>query len=232
MVNNINFISLQSAVNYAVNNNISDLQLYNNITLDDDLIKPDGIDVNIHLNGFTINQTVYTIDPGIHLVNGNSNTGNNLGASIFNNNVHTENIVIYELDDGSKLSTTNTYKLYDSNNNIVKVNENRIGNYDIGNDREELNTVNGKIYINNITEGTYKLISSDNKEINFEITSDGVSSNIRINKKVIINRVVETIATVIITIQTGTTRLPFILFIALIMIIISSLIVIKKHKRI
>ena len=75
-----------------------------------------------------------------------------------------------------EISLNNDYEL-------IKVKENRIGNYDIGNGTEELRTADGKIYINNITEGTYKLKGSDNKEISFEITSDGVSSNIRINKK-------------------------------------------------
>ena len=41
-----------------------------------------------------------------------------------------------------------------------------------------------KTDINNIGEGSYKLVGSDNKEINFEVYADSVSSNIRINTKV------------------------------------------------
>ena len=235
-VSNVNFTSLQSAVNYAVASNISRIDLYHDYELTSDLIKPSGIDVNIYLNGFNITGN-YQIDSGINLITDNSNSNNNLGASIYDYEKDLKNIVLFELEDGKELSPENTYYLYKLNNGnyeTVKLDENKIGNYDIGSDTTELHTVTGKIYINNIETGTYKLVSSSNKEISFEVLSEGVSSNIRINNKVIINRVVETVATVILTIQTGTSRLPIVLFIIIMILLINiiSLIALKKHKRI
>ena len=236
IVGNLNFISLQSAVNYAVSSNIADLYLNNSITLTDDLVKPDGIEVYVHLNGFTINQLAYTIDSGIHLVDDN-NQSNNLGASVLGYNVNYENIVIYMLNDGSTLENDKVYRLYKLNNGdyeIVNISENRIGNYDIGRGTTEMYTVNGKIYINDVSEGTYKLTSSDGNSIDFEVLSDGVSSNIKINNKVIKNRIVEAVAELIIQIQTGTARLPIILFIVIMTLLVSifGLMTIKKHKRV
>ena len=89
VVNNVNFTSIQSAVNYAVNNNINRIDLYNDIELSDDLVKPDGINVNIYLNGFTITTGSYTISDGITIVDGNTDPNNGLGASILNYNEHT-----------------------------------------------------------------------------------------------------------------------------------------------
>ena len=234
-VGNINFESIQSAVNYAVSNNISRIDLYHDIELSSDLIKPSGINVDIYLNNYQIITGSYTIDSGINLISGNNEPNNNLGASILKPKYHTENIVIYELEDGSELDTTNTYNLYklvQSNYDIVRVNENRIGNYDIGKDIKELRTVNGRIYINNLSEGTYKLVSSSNKEITFDVLSNGVSSNVRVNDKVTINRIVSVIATVILQIQTGNNKSIYLLLILLIIIVILGLTAIKRHKRI
>lgn len=233
VVNNINFTSLQSAVNYAVSNSIARIDLYNDVEIESDIIKPEGINVNVYLNGYHIIGD-YNIDSGINIIDSN-NESNNLGASILRNNTNHENIVIYQLDNGSDLKTNVIYKLYklkDGNYENINVNENKIGSYDIGNETEELYTVNSRIYINNISEGTYKLSGSDGNEINFEILSDGVSSNIRINNMFIKNRVVEAIAVLILQLQTGIYRTPYILIILVTIIIILSIIAIKKHKRI
>ena len=231
-VGNINFETLQSAVNYAVANSISRIDLHKDLDLSADVVKPDGINVDVYLNGHTINNNGYTIGTGINLVGANS--GNGLGANIFGSNKNSENIVIYQFDDGSELDTNMVYRLYELDNGnyeIVNINENRVGNYDIGSETDELHTTNGKIYINNVPEGTYKLTAADGREINFEILPDGVTSNIRINNKVIINRIVETVATVILTIQTGITRHHYILFVIPIIIIIAILFVINKKRK-
>ena len=233
VVDNVNFTSLQTAVNYAVDNNISRIDLYNNIEITSDIVKPDGIDIDLYLNGFTITGD-YNIDSGIHIINGNENH-DNLGASVFRDNTNEENIVIYQLDDGSSLKTNIVYRLYklvNSNFEVIKVEENNIGNYDIGRDTEEIYTTDGKVYINNISEGNYKLSGSDGSEINFEILSDGVSSNIRVNNRVIKNRIVTAVATLILQLQTGIIRIPYIIIILVLLSIIIGIIAIKKHKRI
>ena len=238
VVNNINFMSLQSAINYAVRSNTPNIILYKNITLEADLIKPDGIEVNVYLNNKTITEGDYTIDPGIHVISG---TPQGVGgaihrflASITGTEINPKDIVIFEMSDGSRLESTVTYKLYkltDNGYKIVKVNENLIGNYDLGSEKEEMNVTRGKLYIYGIGEGTYKLVGTDTKEITFEINAHDVSNNIRINNTVKANRTVSVIATVILQLQTGVARSPYILVIMVLIIVILGFIAYKKHKE-
>ena len=46
-----------------------------------------------------------------------------------------------------------------------------------------MNVIKGRLYINNIGAGTYKLVGSDNKEIDFEINENTIQkTNNRIKK--------------------------------------------------
>ncbi len=237
VVNNINFTSLQSAINYAVRSNVSIVTLYKNVILEDNLTKPDGIDVNIYLNGNTITNSGYTISEGINIVTNEEPEG--LGGAIYKflanvmgTKINPKNIVIYQMNDGNMLDSTSIYKLYKLDNNeykIVKVNEDSVGNYSVGNGIDELRTNRGKIYINDIGEGSYKLVSID-KELLFEIKSDSVSENIRINNSENDNRKSTSLSTLILTLQTGTIRYPFIIIIMLLIIMLLSLIAYKKYK--
>ena len=237
MVGTVNFLSLQSAVNYASNNNIPDIQMFKSVTLDSDLVKPaGGANVVIHLNGTTITQGSYTIDPGITLDSGTA-PGASVArflANIAGEEINPRNIVIYELEDGSKLEANNTYKLYKEIGGelkIVKVRENEIGDYDLGYDKEILRTTRSRIYINGIGEGTYKLVGSDSKEITFTIYHDGVSSNIRENNNINGNRVSTAIATLILSLQTGMVRNPYILIMMILIVGILGFIALKKNQE-
>ena len=237
VVNNINFLSLQAAVNYASNNNIENIQLYKSVTLEDNIVKPEsGSNVKIYLGGNTITEGSYTIGEGIELVEGTAPSASisRFLASITGTEINPRNIIIFEMSDGSKLEANVTYKLYkltDNGYKIVKLKENELGDYDIGSTVEKMNTARGKLYINQIGEGNYKLVGTDDKEVNFEITSEGISNNIRINNGVRKNRIVETIATLILSLQTGVVRNPYVLMIMILIVIILSFIAYKKYKE-
>ena len=237
MVGTVNFLSIQSAVNYASNNNIPDIQMFKSVTLDSDLVKPDGgANVVIHLNGTTITEGSYTIGDGITIDTG-VDPGANISrflANITGEEINPKNIVIYELEDGSKLESNKTYKLYkeiDGELKIVKVKENEIGDYDLGYDKEILRTTRSKIYINGIGEGTYKLIGSDSKEITFTIYYNGVSSNIRENNNINGSRVSTAVATLILSLQTGMVRNPYILIIMLLIVFTLGFIAYQKYRK-
>ena len=237
VVNNINFLSLQSAINYASNNNIENIQMYKSITLEDNLVKPEGgSNVKIYLGNYTITTGDYTLDDGIEIVNGTA-PGASLSrflANITGTEINPRNIVIFEMEDGSKLDPSVTYKLYkiiDGNNKIVRVKENSIGDYDLGLETEDLRTTRSRIYINDIGEGTYKLVGSDLKELTFTIDATTVSNNIRINNGSKTNRTVEAIATLILQLQTGVVRHPYILIIMILIVLILSAIAYKKYKK-
>ena len=239
VVNNINFSTLQSAVNYAVRSNVSTITMYKSVTLEDNLVKPEGIEVNIYLNNYTITTGDYTIDSGINIISGQAPGG--LGGKIYRflanitgTEINPKNIVIYQMNDGISLDASKTYKLYkliDNNYKIVKVREEELGEYTLGYDNDEIRTNRGRIYINDIGEGNYKLVSSDNKELVFEIGENEVSSNIRINTSVKANRTSTSIAKVILSLQTGVVRYPFILVIMVLIIVILSLVAYKKTKE-
>ena len=178
----------------------------------------------------------YTVEAGIDIVNGTA-PGASLTrflANISGTEINPKNIVIFEMSDGSKLDSSTIYKLYkviDGEEKIVKVKENQIGDYDLGSETENIRTARSRIYINGIGEGTYKLVGSDNKEITFTITHSGISSNIRENNRVQTNRTVSAIATLILQLQTGMVRSPYMLIIMVLIIVILGFVAYQKYKR-
>ena len=236
VVNNINFKSIQSAVNYAVNNNIETIELYNDITLESNLIKPEGINVKIYLGNYKIIKGGYSIDSGIELIESTAPSASlsRFLANITGDEINPKNIVIYQMENGEELKSNITYKLYklvDNVYKIVKFDENVIGDYKVGNDTEELNVIRGKLYLNNIGEGEYKLVGTDNNELSFEILENSVSSNIRENNMKTHVKTVEIIASLILSLQTGINRIPYTLMILVLIILILSIIAYKKHKE-
>ena len=237
VVNNVNFLSLQSAVNYASNNGYADIDLFKNVTLEDNLVLPaGGSNVTIHLNSNILNLNGFTYDSGI-TIDPPVSPGASLSrflANVTGQEINPKNIVIFEMSNESKLDSAIIYKLYkviDGQEKVVKVKENKIGDYDLGSETDRLRTTNSRIYINEIGEGTYKLIGSDNKEMSFTISYDDVSNNIRINNTVKGNRTVSVIATLILQLQTGMVRSPYILIIMILIIGILGFIAYQKHKR-
>ena len=242
VINNINFSDLQSAINYAPDNATSNITIYANITLDSNIVVPAGKTINIYLNGYTITKGNYdfTGEGKVTLIEG-TNTTNAL-ASIIENvkevlNIDDikKNIIIYEMDDGSKITSEKTYKLYkivDNNKEEVKLKEEEIGKYNVENKEDEIRTVKGRIYINNLPKGNYELISNDNKKASFEITDTGklvgkIKENINESKPVIVSAIAE----LIITIQTGTTYINYILIIIILLSIIASLYLVQKKTN-
>ena len=238
VVNNTNFSSLQSAVNYAVANEIATISLTKDYALEADLIKPAGINVNVYTNGHTLTTTGYTVDSGITIVNGQAPSG--LGGAIYKlfaditgTEINPKNIVIYKLEDGSSLQAEVVYKLYvlEDAYNIVKFDNENVGEYNVGGFNEELRTVNGKLYLNGLSKGQYKLVGSDNKEIDFEVYEHTVSDNIKISNKVGKKRVSESVATLILVFGTGILKAHYLLLALLVVIIVLTLINIKKQKE-
>ena len=242
VINNINFSDLQSAINYAPDNATSNITIYANITLDSNIVVPAGKNINIYLNGYTITKGNYdfTVEGKVTLIEG-TNTTNAL-ASIIENvkevlNIDDikKNIIIYEMDDGSKITSEKTYKLYkivDNNKEEVKLKEEEIGKYNVENKEDEIRTVKNRIYINNLPKGSYELISNDNRKASFEITDTGklvgkIKENINESKPVIVSAIAE----LIITIQTGTTYINYILIIITLLSIITSLYLMQKKTN-
>ncbi len=239
VLNGMNFTKLQDAINSASDSAESVITIYANITLDSNIVVPAGKTINIYLNGYTITKGNYdfTGEGKVTLIEG-TNTTNAL-ASIIENvkevlNIDDikKNIIIYEMDDGSKITSEKTYKLYkivDNNKEEVKLKEEEIGKYNVENKEDEIRTVKNRIYINNLPKGNYELISNDNRKASFEITDTGklvgkIKENINESKPVIISAIAE----LIITIQTGTTYINYILIIITLLSIITSLYLMQK----
>ena len=238
IVNNINFTSLQGAINYAVANEIPDVILYSNVVLEENLTKPEGININLYLNGRTITQGNYLIDEGITLIDEEEPSGV-LGAiykffaNIMGTEINPKNIIIYQMNDGEELESNEVYHLYkliDGNYKQIKVNEESINEYKIGKETTDLRTNRGKLFIYDIGEGSYKL-TSNNKELLFEITANNVSSNIRVNTRTLDKRMSSSEASLLIMIQTGLARYPLILIIMILVVLILGLIALKKYKE-
>lgn len=147
-----------------------------------------------------------------------------------------KNIIVYEMSDGSKLSTENTYNLYKKVDNEYKLlnmeKDEEVGRYITGSNNSEMTSIKGRIYLNNLEEGSYKLVSSDNKDIEFTITEDGkVNGNIleNTNEK---RKVIESaLAYLIITIQTGVNQIKYIIYIVAMVSIILGLYFAFKEQR-
>ena len=242
VLNGMNFTKLQDAINSASDSVESVITIYANITLDSNIVVPAGKNIKIYLNGYTITKGNYdfTGEGKVTLIEG-TNTTNAL-ASIIENvkevlNIEdiNKNIIIYEMDDGSKITSEKTYKLYkivDNNKEEVKLKEEEIGKYNVENKEDEIRTVKGRIYINNLPKGNYELISNDNRKASFEITDTGklvgkIKENINESKPVIVSAITE----LIITIQTGTTYINYILIIITLLSIITSLYLVQKKTN-
>ena len=242
VLNGMNFTKLQDAINSASDSAESVITIYANITLDSNIIVPAGKNIKIYLNGYTITKGNYdfTGKGKVTLIEGTAAT--NALASIIENvkevlNIDEikKNIIIYEMDDGSKITSEKTYKLYkivDNNKEEVKLKEEEIGKYNVENKEDEIRTVKGRIYINNLPKGNYELISNDNKKASFEITETGklvgkIKENINESKPVIVSAIAE----LIITIQTGTTYINYILIIIILLSIITSLYLVQKKTN-
>ena len=244
MVNGINFTSLQTAINSVKDKTESNIVIYKDIELTEDIIVPENKIINLYLNGHTITYGDYSFVKNGTLTIIDSAPSESIGASIINIiekvlniNQNGKNIIVYEMSDGSKLSTENTYNLYKKEDNEYKLlnmeKDEEVGRYITGSNNSEMTSIKGRIYLNNLEEGSYKLVSSDNKDIEFTITEDGkLNGNIleNTNEK---RKVIETaFAYLIITIQTGVNQIKYIIYIvAIVSIILGLYFAFKEQKK-
>ena len=74
-------------------------------------------------------------------------------------------------------------------------------------------------------------MGSDSKEITFTINYDSVSNNIRENNNIEGSRVSTAVATLILSLQTGVIRNPYILIIMIMIVMILGFIALKKNQE-
>ena len=238
VLNGINFSSLQDAINSASDTTESIITLYANIVFDNNITVPANKNIKLYLNGYTLNKGDYdfTGEGKITVIDG---TSTNALASIIENvkevlNIGgiNKNIIIYEMDDGSAISSESTYKLYKDNEEVM-LEEDAIGIYSVGNSNDEIRSANKKIYINELPKGKYKLIGDNNKEVKFEIDESGkIIGNVKENTKETRELVSTAVAELIIMIQTGIEKVNYIMIILTLLVTISSLLYIVKKVNV
>ncbi len=239
VVNGMNFTNLQEAINACPDNIETDVTLYSNITLNSNILVSANKKIKLYLNGYSITYGDYnfTKEGSLEIITNNSNTvaGNiiNTVKDILNISNVSKNIIVYEMDDGSKLDANKEYTLY-LNGEKVKMNEeDNLGRYSLGNKEEIMKTVRERLYLNKLYEGKYEVVSDDGNKATFWITKEGqVLGTAREN---IVNEennlVSSAFAELIITIQTGIIKGRYILLLSLISVIMLLLFSIGRQKR-
>ena len=238
VLNGINFTSLQDAINSASDTNESIITLYKDVTFESNITVPANKNIKLYLNGYTLNKGSYdfTGEGKITVIDGTStNALANIMESVkevLNIEGINKNIIIYEMDDGSAISSESTYKLYKDNEEVI-LEEDAIGIYSVGNSNDEIRSANSKIYINELPKGKYKLIGDNNKEVKFEIDESGkIIGNVKENTKETRKLVSTAVAELIIMIQTGIEKVNYIMIILTLLVTISSLLYIVKKVNV
>ena len=243
VVNGINYADLQTAINSVKDNVESNVVIYKDIELTEDITIPANKIINLYLNNHVITYNGYEFVKNGTLTIIDSAPSESIGASIINTigkilniNQNRKNIIVYEMSDGSKLSTENTYNLYKKVDNEYKLlnmeKDEEVGRYITGLNNSEMTSIKGRIYLNNLEEGSYKLVSSDNKDIEFTIAEDGKANGNILENTSENRKVIETaLAYLIITIQTGVNQIKYIIYIVLIVSIILGLCLAFKEQR-
>jgi len=231
-------MALQNAINFAIGDgtSVKSVDLISDIDLvNDQYSVTASMPVTINLNGKIINyNSTYYLDTNITL-NTNSLGGNvsKFLSDVFDLSFNPKNIIIYELSDGSKLDTTQTYTLY-REGKVLSLEKEEFGKYRYQGDNDTLIPIKGRLYIDNLQKGSYRLESSDNKYIEFGIDSDGnISGNVveNTNSSNSSSAVAKSEAELILSIQTGIERHSYLLFIIPIALIIILLMIINKNKK-
>ena len=249
-VNNICYTTLQEAINASVQNYDSETgcpnviigdQFFFDVELDDDLVLDPQYTVTIDLNHHNINDNGYNIPENIILINGSRN-GSNLQSSlarflsnVFDSGNTNKDIIITNMEDGNALDTSKTYNLYKYNGTaylLVEVDSDGAGKYSMGKETTDMKPIKGRLYLNDLPNGEYKLKDNYNNELEFTIYDDGtLTSNVREN---IVSEYghlsASAVATLIISIQTGITRVSYILIILLVLGVLTKLLLMKKNK--
>lgn len=172
-------------------------------------------------------------------------TISNLLANIFNlddkNNIKTFDLILYKMDDKSLINDNYKYilKKYDGKDfkdiNLSEVIED-YGRYEVTNDKGiDLKPFNNKIYVDNLTEGTYKLVCTNNpkSQLTFVIESNSdITGGAKINNTIRpTNLISEAEAELITSIQTGgVSSKNLLLLLSLILCILYILFIYQKKK--
>ena len=227
--------ALQNAINFATSGNtVRDVDLIANVDLVNDevnIISP--LPVTINRNGFGINyNSTYYLSPNITL-NTNSIGGNisRIIADIFDLSYNPVDVIIYEMSDGEKLDATETYTLY-KDGELVKLSKEELGKYSYKGNNKDLVPIKGRLYINNLSKGSYRLESSDNRYIEFSIDDDGhLSGNVaeNTNNSSSTESIAKSEAELILTIQTGIKKYYY--WLAILPILVVLFIFMKKSKN-
>ena len=238
VLNGINFTSLQDAINSASDTNESIITLYKDVTFESNITVPANKNIKLYLNGYILNKgsNDFTGEGKITVIDGTStNALANIMESVkevLNIEGIKKNIIIYEMDDGSAISSESTYKLYKDNEEVI-LEEDAIGIYSVGNSNDEIRSANNKIYINELPKGKYKLIGDNNKEVKFEIDESGkIIGKVKENTKETRKLVSTAVAELIIMIQTGIEKVNYIMIILTLLVTISSLLYIVKKVNV
>ena len=123
-----------------------------------DLTIKDGYAVDIVPGGnYTINPGTYNV-PSTITFNGEPIVGNNTGGDIINSirgllgsNPNAKNVLIYEMGDGTNLSTENHYRLYQYDNGEYKLvtmeRGDEVARYTPGNGITNMKPIKGRLYL-------------------------------------------------------------------------------------
>ena len=231
--------ALQNAINFAIGDgsNVKNVDLITNVDLTADEVNITASEpVTINLNGFIITENAnYKLSSNI-----TQNSNNNLGASIskvfadiFDITNKPKDIIIYELSDGSSLDTSKTYKLY-KDGKLVSLEKEELGKYKYKGNNEKLTPIKGRLYLDNLYNGSYRLVSSDNKSIEFSIDEDGnISGNVteNVNDSNSTSAISNSQAELILSIQTGVFKIYYLIFIIPILIVTVILILLNRKKK-
>ena len=229
--NSISFDNLQTAINYGVRNNTHVNLVVRTLTLDSDLTASGP--VTLYLNGNELNPGGYNISSNITVESGSYNPSgsiSNILGNILGIGNENKEIIVYEMDDGSSLDSSVSYRLY-KNNELQKMDEEEAGTYSIGSDIDVLKPIKGRIYLRKVQPGNYRLVGSDNKEVLFSVDEDGkLTGNVKEYTIKSNNYISNAKAELVLTIQTGIRRINYML-IALSLVGILFIMFIVRRKR-
>ena len=250
MSNGINYKDIESAVAAAPEGREVTLTPYRNVVLTQDIVIPENKTIIIDLNGNQIDYGDYTITGNVTYIDSSKSDETNnetvIGQiiNLFRSSgvkKTTKNIIVYEMDDGSSLEVGREYKLqYLENNEYNDIDmvedEENVGRYEVSktNSTISMNPINGRLYLNNLPEGEYKLIDNENKEISFSITSDGkLTGNIKENKtNNLVGILSKATSTLYVSIRTGQKVIKYGFILIIISMITTSLMYIRNKKKI
>lgn len=249
-LNGVYYPTLQEAFDNTVDNSVNTMRLYVNINLEGNITVKDNTTVNIIKNGYEINKGYYGFvanDISTVKIYYDGDESNSLLATIREllNIDHPvkvkKNIVVYNDDNGSKLSSAEEYTLLYNNNGEyekIDVDENATpGKYTISTSRsdDKIHSYNGYITILNIPEGEYKLSGDNGTVSTFIVNEDGtLSGNVRTTYLDDVynsnNLLASSEAKMILNIQTGKIIVKYEILITLIGIILTLFMVIRNKK--